>query len=532
MNNRSSLQKDNSENIIVTDSVSRLKGAGFADSYIWHFTGSLVGILNDYAELIGEKTEVQYRLIKKFTKIELRIQIPGAQFDPFTSGSEAQKRMIEALTHINLNTELPDVSYKYQSGANVIFISVPLDRKKKKLYKDPMFLAVVFGVVVGLICLHLPESANSFIIDNVVSPLRSKILGAVSGIMGPVIFISITTSIVAMGSIDDLTHLGFRIVRRFAVIILFVIVLSMAVSALFINFIGTESLNIAAEQIVNIVLNIIPTNPITPFTENNTAQIVVLGFLMGSALLLLGEKVSELKKIITQVHQWIFRAMKIILKAIPVVPFLSLVSAIGSGNFSTLLNGWKFIAASYIVSTLCVVIKAVKTSAVTGVRIPDFLKRIKPVIRIAFSTGSDSAPVQAACEVSSEELNIKPEFSSLWVSMNSAMMSLKTTITLITSAMLAAEMCGVSITPSFILILVIVTFELSMASPGVINAMTTLFGILGISTDLVGIFIIYRVFTINYMTACTMTYNMFEELEAAHKLGGMKEEALNSTDER
>ena len=113
MNNRSSLQKDNSENIIVTDSVSRLKGAGFADNYIWHFTGSLVGILNDYAELIGEKTEVQYRLIKKFTKIELRIQIPGAQFDPFTSGSEAQKRMIEALTHINLNTELPDVSYKY-----------------------------------------------------------------------------------------------------------------------------------------------------------------------------------------------------------------------------------------------------------------------------------------------------------------------------------------------------------------------------------------------------------------------------------
>ena len=116
--------------------------------------------------------------------------------------------------------------------------------------------------------------------------------------------------------------------------------------------------------------------------------------------------------------------------------------------------------------------------------------------------------------------------------MNSALMSLKTTITLITAEMLAAEMCGVSITPSFILILVVVTFELSLASPGVINAMTTLFGILGISTDLVGIFIIYRVFTINYMTACTMTYNMFEELEAAHKLGGMKEEAPDRAGEQ
>ena len=344
------------------------------------------------------------------------------------------------------------------------------------------------------------------------------------------IFISITSSIIAMGSIDDLTQLGFRIVRRFAVIILFVMALSLVVSALFFNCFGTESLNIAPEQIVNIVLDIIPTNPITPFTENNTAQIVVLGFLMGSALLLLGEKVAELKKIITQVHQWIFRAMKIILKASPLVPFLSLVSAIGSGNFSTLLNGWKFIAASYIVSTLCVAIKAVKTSAVTGVRIPDFLNRIKPVIRLAFTTGSDSAPVHAACEISTEELHIKPEFSSLWVSMNSALMSLKTTITLITAAMLAAEMCGVSINPSFILILLVVTFELSLASPGVINAMTTLFGILGISTDLVGIFVIYRVFTINYMTACTMTYNMFEELEAAHRLGGMKKEALNSAD--
>ena len=43
------------------------------------------------------------------------------------------------------------------------------------------------------------------------------------------------------------------------------------------------------------------------------------------------------------------------------------------------------------------------------------------------------------------------------------------------------------------------------------------------STDYVGLFSIYSIATGNYATAAALAQSMFEQLEAAHKLDGMKE---------
>ena len=109
--NRCSLQDDNSTNKIVTDSTELLRNVNFEDNYIRLFTDSVVRILNDYAVLLGNGTEVEYSLKKTFTKIELSIFISGELLDPFTSGSEAERRKIESITSLNLNIELPHISY-------------------------------------------------------------------------------------------------------------------------------------------------------------------------------------------------------------------------------------------------------------------------------------------------------------------------------------------------------------------------------------------------------------------------------------
>ena len=130
--------------------------------------------------------------------------------------------------------------------------------------------------------------------------------------------------------------------------------------------------------------------------------------------------------------------------------------------------------------------------------------------------------MKKAYEVSEKELHIKPEFSSFWIPMCSAMLSPKTTIYLVIATLMVAEMTGMAVTTSFLLVLIIVTLELSIASPGTTSAWTIMFETLGMPTSYVGLFTVYRMFTINYGTACSMTYNILEELEAAHKLNGMK----------
>lgn len=513
------LLRDNAENPIIEDSAAMLRDAGFSDEYIGQFTDDAVSVLDDYAGLIGEGTRVEYSLTKRMTKARLTLRIPGDAYDPFVSGSSARKRKLGSIASMNLNAETARVSHTYAFGYNIISVSVALSERRKAFYKDPMVIAVVLGIGLGFLCQHIPDPASSFLIDELASPLMSIMLSILSGIMGPFIFISITTSIIALDSINDLTNLGFRIVRRFLAATLFLIAVSVAVSAVFFRSFGTASVSFAPEQLTQMILDIIPTNLFVPFVENNTPQIVVLGLLLGSALLILGDRVSELNAILLQINEWIMSAVKIILLALPVIPFLSILISVAQGTGGELLEGWKFIVASYITYTLCTAVKAVKTSLRTGIGIGEFMRRIKPVVSMAFTTGSTVAPIRTIYEVSEREFNIKQEFTSFWVPMCVAVFSPKTTINVILATFMVAQMTGIAITDSFILVLVLVTLELSLASPGTTSAWAIMFATLSMPAIYVGFFTVYRMFTNNYCAACTIAYDMFEEVEAAHKLG-------------
>ena len=522
---KGTLLSDNSGNIIIQDSASRLSKAGFEDSYIAMFTDKAVDLLNDYARLIGENTEIEYFFVKGLVSIELRIIIPGKQYDPFNAGNGAKKRRLASVVSMNLNTETAKVSYHYTLGRNILSVSLPLTQRHKSIFKSPVVIAVVLGVVLGILCRQLPEGANSFIVDDIASPILSIILGILSEIMGPVIFISLITAIIAMGSINDLTNLGFKIIGRFVVIILFMIGISMVVSAFFFHSFGNGTVSFAPQQLIQIFLDIIPTNPIRPFIDNKTPQIVILGVVMGAALLLLGNNATELKAILTQCNEWIMSAMKIVLCIMPAIPFLSLFTTIAKGNGREILQGWKFIVASYIVYTICVAVKFIKTSVRTGIRIRDLWAGMESIVKMAFATGSNAAPIKRAYEISEKDFNIKPEFTSFWIPMCSAMLSPKTTINTVLAAFMVAEMTGMAISTSFLMVLILVALELSIASTGTTSAWAIVFASLSMPTSYVGLFAVYRLLTVNYGAACIEAYVTLEEVEAAHKLGGIKQEA-------
>lgn len=506
-----------------------LRKVGYEDCYISQFADNAVGVLNDYAALIGEGTEIEYSLAKRLVKIELKIHIRGTQYDPLQVGSEAKKRKLASVASMNLNTETAKVSYTYAFGCNIISVSLPLTERRKPILKNPMIIAIVLGFVLGFLCQLLPASWNAFIVDDIASPLMSVILAVLSGIMGPIIFISMITSIIAMDSINDLTNLGFKIIKRFVATALFLIFISVIVSGFFFRNFGAESVSISPNQLINLILDIIPTNPFKSFLENKTPQLVILGFLLGSALLVLGNGVDELKETLVQINKWLMSAMKIVLMIVPVIPFLSIFTSVAKENASEMLEGWKFIAASYIVYTICTVFKAVKTSVVTGIKIPELWHKIKPAAKLAFSTGSTAAPLKIVYEISEEEFNIKPEFTSFWIPMCSAMLSIKTTINVIIATFMVAELTEMAISMPFLLVLILVTLELSLASPGTTSAWTIMFTTLLLPTSYVGLFSAYRLLVANYGAGCSETYVMLEEIEAAHKLDGINKPAPSAS---
>ena len=336
------LKKDNSTGPIVEACADALRGARFSDDYTGQFTDSVISILNDSAELLGEGTEVKYRIIKTFFRFELRLYIAGEFHDLFTSGRGARKRFFDNLPSLNLNNETIHISERYAFNCNIISVSIPMQARERKLFKDPMILAVILGILCGLLCQHLPKEANSFIIDKLASPIMSIILDLLSGIMGPVIFFSMITSILTFSSVKELTSMGVKIIKRFILITLFIMAVSIFVSFIFFRGFGEGSLSFVPDQLIKMLLDIIPTNFIKPFLDNDPPQLVLLGFLLGSALLLLGGSVKELNTVIMQIDKCVMSAMNIILLVIPAIPFLSIMVNIGKTGVFILLGAHEY----------------------------------------------------------------------------------------------------------------------------------------------------------------------------------------------
>ena len=59
-----------------------------------------------------------------------------------------------------------------------------------------------------------------------------------------------------------------------------------------------------------------------------------------------------------------------------------------------------------------------------------------------------------------------------------------------------------------------------------------MFETLAMPTSYVGLFTAYRLLTNNYVSGCSEAYYMLEEVEAAHKLGGIGKDGEYSTNDR
>ena len=510
------LTERNASNAVAEDIYKAILKTGISKPEAEFIVEKMTVILDDYADRQGAGANIKYYINRRITKLEITIIIPGEPFDPFSDGEGARKLSYEEL--FILNTRTADVACQYKWKCNIISIKVPLEEKHRSIFTNPIFWAVNLGIVCGFILRLLPGEIGDLMIDKIVAPTQNVIFGMISGVMGPMILISMISSISALGSVNELTNLGFKIIGRFLVISLFLTALAIAVSGLIFRNFGRSILNFSPDQLYILFLNMIPTNLISPILNTNTPQLVIMGLLMGVGILLLGDSVSGLKEGIGQIQKWVMSIMRVIMVTLPAIPFFCITTALAKGKEKELLSGWRFIAASYLIYAVCVLLKMLKTSIRTGTRIPDLWQKVKSVAVISFKTGSSTAAIKNMYEVSDEKLRIRQSFSSLWIPMMSAMLSPQTTIYVIVGAFMGARLGNIPISISFLAVLLLITMELSVASPGAPAACMVMLKTIGLPAEYAGLLTIYRLFTDNFGTACSCSYSILEEYELAFKL--------------
>ena len=485
------------------------------------FAASAAEILDEYLSFLGEGCELRYKLKKRFDRVELRLFIRGGKHDIFEEGDKAEERLKQrSIDRVIYEQEAP-LTYQYTAGCNIVTLRSAVKRDSSNILKQPMIQAVAGGLIAGLICLQLPEAANAFIVSEITEPVLTVSLNVLSGILGPIVFLSIVSAVSALDSLDEFTGLGSKVMRRFLVTTVCVTAFSDIVGMVFFPAFGEGTVAFNPGRLIELALEIIPTSLVTPFVENNIPQIVVLGIGMGAVLLKMGNRAKGLTEILSQFSNWLKGLIDSIKVILPLVPFLSVFNIVARGETAVFLRGWKFIVATYICMALCVAFKICKVAKKSGIAVPVLWNKIKPVVNDGLLTGSLRSPGAIMAEISESELGIDPEYSAFWIPMSDGMLDPTLTISFVLAPFLVADISGTPVSFSFMLVVMLLAAELSMASPGLTAGYTLIFQSLGMSAEYVGMFTVFSIVIKNCAAACGAAYKILELIESAYVTGNI-----------
>ena len=289
-----------------------------------------------------------------------------------------------------------------------------MKEKKKMSLAMQIFIALVLAIAAGLLLQKHAQFAETYI-----KPFGTIFLNLLKFIVVPIVLFSIMCGIISMRDIKKVGAIGLKTVVYYMCTTAFAITIGLIGGNLFKKMfpvIATTDLSYQVGEktsLMDTIVNIFPSNFISPMAEANMLQVIVMALLIGFAIILVGEEKNT--RIITacnDLNDVFMKCMEMILKLSPIGVFCLLCPVVAA-NGATIIGSLAMVLLAayvcYIVHAVVVYSFAVKT--IGGISPLTFFKEMLPAIMFAFSTASSvgTLPINMEC---TEKLGTSREIAS------------------------------------------------------------------------------------------------------------------------
>ena len=289
-----------------------------------------------------------------------------------------------------------------------------MKEKKKMSLAMQIFIALVLAIAAGLLLQKHAQFAETYI-----KPFGTIFLNLLKFIVVPIVLFSIMCGIISMRDIKKVGAIGLKTVVYYMCTTAFAITIGLIGGNLFKKMfpvIATTDLSYQVGEktsLMDTIVNIFPSNFISPMAEANMLQVIVMALLIGFAIILVGEEKNT--RIITacnDLNDVFMKCMEMILKLSPIGVFCLLCPVVAA-NGATIIGSLAMVLLAayvcYIVHAVVVYSFAVKT--IGGISPLTFFKEMLPAIMFAFSSASSvgTLPMNMEC---TEKLGTSREIAS------------------------------------------------------------------------------------------------------------------------
>lgn len=303
-----------------------------------------------------------------------------------------------------------------------------------KLPKLQLHTKILLGLVAGMILGVLANRlALSGFVVGYIKPLGSVFIRLISMVVVPLVFASL---LVGTASLNDIRRLG-RIGAKTLAYYLCTSAIAVTIGLLLANALkpgvglpsdvqaqltdrgaAQRDAKLSAElekpTITDVLLNIVPTNPIRAFVEGRMLQIIFFALLTGICLTLIRpERSGTVIRFFEGVNDVMIRMVHIIMWIAPYGVFALIAAIVADFGADILLLLLKYAAVVIIGLILhAVVVYSAAIKIFTRKGIGAFFRGIRPAQLIAFSSGSSSATLPVTMECTEKNLGVSPKICS------------------------------------------------------------------------------------------------------------------------
>lgn len=336
----------------------------------------------------------------------------------------------------------------------------------KKALPLRILIGFILGIILGMV---VPKFAVSL------KPAGDMFINAIKMLIVPVIFFTVSGGIASVGDMDKLKRVGSKVMLIYVAMTVMACIVGLLAAYVIIpdnigGMITVEKLNrqVTTPTAAKFFMSMIPANPIEAMAKGDVMQVLVFSVLVGIAMVALGDKVDEIKRVFAQGATVCFKILDMIMEFSPLG--VCALMAYSVGLFGTKVFGAlaSFILADYVAClVMWFVFMLLPAVLYTGINPLKAMKTMMEIWIVAVSTTSSAGTMPITMRVCVERFKI-PE----WVV--SFTIPLGTTVNLAGAAVwkavlivLVAQFYGLNLSVEQMIMTVLFSSLLSIAAPGI-----------------------------------------------------------------
>ena len=373
--------------------------------------------------------------------------------------------------------------------------------KKKLTLPMQILIALILGIVVGLICFFTDNAAFT---ANYLKPIGTIFVNLLKFIVVPVVLFSMIDGILSMDDMKKVGAVGWKTVAFFTATTAIACVIGLACGNLFDNMglfptlVLEEGASWDKATIANFMdtlVGMFPSNMWESFRSANMLQVIVIALLFGGSIMAAGEKGKLCRDIVSSFNEVINKMMAFIISLSPIGVFTMMAWVIATQGADIIGHLAIVIGCAYVgYIAHAVLIYSMSAKVFAGMSPLAFFKGAAAAMMFAFTSASSAAtlPVSKECV---DEMGADHDISAFVLPLGATVNMDGTAIYQCVATIFLASCAGIELGLAQMVTIVVTATLASIGTAGVSGAGTIMLAMVltSIGVDVNLIMIIYGV---------------------------------------